>query len=144
MLNTILFIHYCHKSGLKSEFSEKFNFLWNQLDAIVFLLFHSHLWSIGVLSFILGGIQMWTNVIWKYLRFISVNKGWVSRQFLKFLKFWSFFAQNLLHDWRAVTFTVHLGPRYKGQTLSVQCYGFYLHAILLYMCYRVKIYKQDK
>ena len=40
------------------------------------------------------------------------------------------FAFNIMHDWRAVTKTVHLAPRYQGHSLSVQCYEFYLHAIL--------------
>ena len=33
-------------------------------------------------------------------------------------------------DWRAMTVTVHLATRYKGHSLSVQYYEFYLHAIL--------------
>ena len=33
-------------------------------------------------------------------------------------------------DWRAMTVTVHLAPRYMGHSLSVQYYEFYLHAIL--------------
>jgi hypothetical protein len=40
------------------------------------------------------------------------------------------FAFNFMYDWRAVTKTVHLAPRYQGHSLSVQCYEFYLHAIL--------------
>ena len=39
-------------------------------------------------------------------------------------------AFNLMLDWRAMTVTVHLAPWSKGHSLSVQCYDFYLHAIL--------------
>ena len=30
------------------------------------------------------------------------------------------FAFNFMHDWRAVTKTVHLAPRYQGHSLSVE------------------------
>ena len=56
--------------------------------------------------------------------------GWFSRRYLQFLKKFMCFAFNFMHDWRAVTKTVHFAPRYQGQSLSVQCYEFYLHAIL--------------
>ena len=37
-----VYISYCHKNGQKLICFKKFNFLWNQLDAIVFLHFPSH------------------------------------------------------------------------------------------------------
>ena len=40
------------------------------------------------------------------------------------------FAFKFMHDWRAVTKTVYLAPRYQGHSLSVQSYEFYLHAII--------------
>ena len=37
--NFFIYILYCHESGQKWTFSKNFNFLWNQLDAIVFCFF---------------------------------------------------------------------------------------------------------
>ena len=83
------------KKWQKSNFSRNLNFLWTQLDGIVFWLFtrttqnqsgstrlqaieqrqdqHKvrHAWSIGVLSFLFREIQMSTQVIWKYF----IKKG---------------------------------------------------------------------
>ena len=39
---TFSYGHDYQKSGKKSDFSKKFNFLWTQLDGIVFLVFHPH------------------------------------------------------------------------------------------------------
>ena len=33
--------------------------------------------------------------------------------------------------WRAMNVTVLLAPKYQGQSLSVQCYEFFLHTIFL-------------
>ena len=52
------------------------------------------------------------------------------RHYLYFLQKFMCFAFNIMHDWRAVTKTVHLAPIYQGHSLAVQCYEFYLHAIL--------------
>ena len=37
----------------------------------------------------------------------------------------------LIHVWRSMDVTVHLAPIYQGHSVSVQCYEFCLHAILL-------------
>jgi hypothetical protein len=58
------------------------------------------------------------------------KKGWFSRRYLQFLQIFIWFAFNLMLGWRAMTVTVHLATRYKGHSLSVQYYEFYLHAIL--------------
>ena len=36
-----------------------------------------------------------------------------------------------MHGWRAMDVMVHLAPIYQGHSVSVQCYEFGLHAILL-------------
>ena len=58
------------------------------------------------------------------------KKGWFSRHYLQFLRNFISFEFNFMHYCRAVINTVNLAPRYKGHSLSVQCYNFYLHAIL--------------
>ena len=98
MNNFLLYILYCQKSGQQSIFLKKFNFLWNQLDAIVFCFFtrttpqknlntewpvveqrqdqHEvwHVWSMGVLLSLLREIQMSTQVIWIYFTKKCQNK----------------------------------------------------------------------
>ena len=76
---------------VKKKLSKKFNFLWNQLDALVFYFFtrttppkklitkwpvveQRHVWSIWVLLFLLRAIQMSTHVIWKYFTKKCQNK----------------------------------------------------------------------
>ena len=51
------------------------------------------------------------------------------------------FAFNIMHDWRAMTVTVHLAPRYQGPSLSVQCYEFYLHTILFLLLIQTRPHK---
>ena len=56
--------------------------------------------------------------------------GVFSRCYLQLLQKFVCFAFNIMHDWRAMTVTVHLAPRYQGHSLLIQCYEFYLHALL--------------
>ena len=52
---------------------------------------------------------------------------------LKFLQNVMCFEYNnmqIMHAWRAMHVTDYLASRYQGHSLSVQCYEFYLHAIL--------------
>ena len=83
------------------------------------------------------GIIIWINknsdVNTGYLKILykKMSKlGWFLRRYLQFLKNVMCFAYKFMHDWRAVTKTVHLASSYQGHSLSVQCYEFYLHAIL--------------
>ena len=41
------------------------------------------------------------------------------------------FSFHLMHGWRAMVVMVYLAPIYQGHSVSVQCYEFCLHAILL-------------
>ena len=52
-----------------------------------------------------------------------------SSSYLQFIQIFICFAHNVLHKWRAMIIRVHLATKYKGQSLSLQCYYFYLHAI---------------
>ena len=56
--------------------------------------------------------------------------GWFSRRYLQFFKNFMWFSFNLMLDWKAMTFRVHLAPWSQSHSLSVQCYDFCLHAIL--------------
>ena len=88
-----------------------------------------HEWSICVLLFLLKEIQMSTQGIWKFftknvkIRLIFHTLSSISPK-------WYAFCLNFMHDGRAVIKRVQLAPKYQGHWLSVQCYEFYLHAIL--------------
>ena len=60
------------------------------------------------------------------------KNGLCSRRYHQFLLNLMCFVFNFMHDWRAVTNTVHLAPRYQGHSLSFQCYDFCLHTILFF------------
>ena len=137
------------KKWPKINLSKKFNFLWNQLDAIVFLLFHSHnppkknttkwpvveqrqdqhevrhVWSMGVLLFLLREIQMSTQKTWKYFTTKNVKRRLIFQTLSLISPKWFVFC---------LQFYVWLESCDQdgsfGHSLSVQCYEFYLHAIL--------------
>ena len=63
----------CHKSGRNLDFSEKFNFQWNQLDATVFFLSFSLAWPKTKAESAVEGRQNQDKVrhVWK-IRVISL------------------------------------------------------------------------
>ena len=73
-----------------------------------------HVWSIGVISFELREIQMWTQVIWKH--FTKKCPNMVDFPDFHLVSF------NLMLDWRAMTVTVYLAQCCGGHSLSVQWY----------------------
>ena len=91
-----------------------------------------HVWSIGVISFVLREIyrceHRWPKNTSQFFSSKKVNFSDIISNF--FLQNLMWFAFNLMLDWRAMTVTVHLAPWSKGHSLSVQCYDFCLQAIL--------------
>ena len=143
-MNTLSIYYKCHKIGWKLNFSEQFNFPWNQLDAIVFVFFTCrtqnqsriikwpaveqqdqdkvrHVWSIGVISFVLKEIQMWTKVIRKKhpnnVDFPEVIFNFSNKNNV-------FFSLHIMHGWRAMDWN------WGTHSVSVQCYEFCLDATL--------------
>ena len=88
-----------------------------------------HVWRIGVISFVLRQIPMWTPGIWKnFPRKLPNKVDFLDVILISQNLHLSCF--NLMLDWRAMNVTVYLAPWSEGHSLSVQCYDFYLHSIL--------------
>ena len=150
VLNTIFYIAMTLIKKVKNHFFPKKNyFLWNQLDSTVFRFFtrttQNKKQNQLMASSRAKTWSTWSQKCVKYRgnnmfmkRNSDVNTGdlknvqirLILTYYLQFLENYMCFIFNFMHDLRAVTKTVHLAPRYQGHSLSVQCYAFYLHAIL--------------
>ena len=88
-----------------------------------------HVWGIWIISFGLGEIQMWTQVIWK--KFTKKRQMSLIFQTLSSISpKCHLVCFNQMLDCRAMTVTIYLAPWYEDHSLSVECYDFCLHAIL--------------